>query len=207
MEITETTVLLVRHAHTTAIDSWLCGRSSGVPLSSLGHAQALALAEALQSTKLAAIYSSPLERAVATATAIASAHSRGVEICQGLTEVDFGRWTGLSFAALSRDPEWHAFNTSRATAIVPEGEQPGEVQARIVHTIARLSAAHRGATVACVTHADVIRCAVLHYQRRSLDDYHQLTIDPASITTVRLSGALADVIAINAGHSTQPDPL
>jgi broad specificity phosphatase PhoE len=200
MRITEsTTVLLIRHAHTAAVDGWLCGRLSGVPLSSLGQTQAIALAQGLRSTTLAAIYSSPLERAVSTARAVAAQQSCEVETCDGLIEIDFGRWTGQTFAALANDPDWKAFNSARAAAVIPEGERPDAAQTRIIHTLATLAGLHQGTTIACVTHADIIRFALLHYQRRSLDEYHSLTIDPASISVVVLSGAGPDVVAINAG--------
>jgi broad specificity phosphatase PhoE len=50
--------------------------------------------------------------------------------------------------------------------------------------------------VAAITHAEVIRSAVLHYQRRSLDLYHEIDVPPASITEIRLSAKGAEVLSV-----------
>jgi broad specificity phosphatase PhoE len=190
-------LLFVRHAHTTALGIWLCGRSDGVALSALGRAQAFDLARALRLTPLAAIYSGPLERARATASAIAAQQSCEVRTSDDLDEIDFGRWTGLTFAELEHDPDWRAFNQSRSTAVVPDGEQPAAAQARIVAGAANLAALHHGQAIALVTHAEIVRFALLYYQARSIDSYHTLTIEPASVSAVQLSPSSARVLFIN----------
>jgi broad specificity phosphatase PhoE len=190
-------LLFVRHAHTTALGVRLCGRDGGVALSALGHAQAFDLARALRVTPLDAIYSSPLERARATASAIAAQQSCGMQTFDDLAEIDFGRWTGMTFAELDHDPDWHAFNRSRSSAVVPDGEQPAAAQARIVAAAANLAGAHRGKAIVLVTHAEIVRLALLYYQARSIDCYHTLTIEPASVSAVQLSPSSAHVLFIN----------
>jgi broad specificity phosphatase PhoE len=46
---------------------------------------------------------------------------------------------------------------------------------------------HRHATIAVVSHAEVIRSAVLWVAGRSLDDFHQFPIDTASVTGIEMS--------------------
>jgi probable phosphoglycerate mutase len=192
-----TTVLLIRHAHTDAIGAWLTGRAD-VHLSAVGIAQAERLGRSLsRSCAIAAIYTSPLARARSTAAAVGRHQSLGVRICDDLSDIDFGEWSGRSFAELERDPAWRRFNTSRATAHVPGGEQPGDVQHRIVGAIARLTAAHQNETIAIVSHADVIRFALLHYEGRSLDLYHSFEVEPASVSAVSPSAAGTRVLYIN----------
>jgi broad specificity phosphatase PhoE len=190
-------LLFVRHAHTAALGIWLCGRGGDVALSSLGHEQARDLARALRATPLAAIYSSPLLRARATASAIAAQQSCGVQTCDDLAEIDFGRWTGMTFAALDGDPEWHTFNRTRSSAVVPEGEQTADAQARIVAAAANLAAGHGGQAIALVTHAEIVRLALLYYQARSIDCYQTIAIEPASVSGVLLSPSSASVLFIN----------
>ena len=103
---------------------------------------------------------------------------------EGLQEMDFGDWTGLTFDALAHRPEWLAFNARRSAADVPGGERAPAVQARIVSTLERLRAAHPGTMMAAVSHADVIRAAVLHYAGAPLDMVHRIEISPASITAL-----------------------
>jgi probable phosphoglycerate mutase len=109
-----------------------------------------------------------------------------VQIDDGLKEVDFGEWTGLTFDVLNARMEWQRFNSSRSVAEVPGGETASAVQQRIVAVLDRLAARHRGGVFAVVSHLDVIRAAILHVMRTSLDDVHMLTIDPASVSAVEL---------------------
>ena len=184
-----TTALLIRHGHTNAIGQQLCGRAAGVQLSTEGRTQATRLGARLASHRLAAIYSSPLERAVETARAIAAHQQADVELCEDLTEIDFGTWTGKTFAELATDAGWLAFNTRRSTAIVPAGECAPDVQGRIVRALERLGRRHAGETIAVVSHCDVLRFAVLHYASTPLDLFDRFDIDPASVTAVSLSPA------------------
>jgi probable phosphoglycerate mutase len=194
-----TIVLLIRHAHTDAIGRTLCGRQLGITLSGIGVSQAEELGRALgASTSLHAIYSSPLERARATADTIARHQHVRTQVSEDLHEIDFGAWTGKTFEQLARDPAWHAFNRTRARAIVPGGEQPHAVQRRIVAAVARLAARHRGAAIALITHGDVVRSALLYYQSMSLDRYDAFEIAPASVSAVEVNaGGQVRVLFIN----------
>jgi broad specificity phosphatase PhoE len=184
-----TTVLLIRHAHTDAIASHrLCGRLLGITLSGIGVLQAEELGRTLAlACHLEAIYSSPLERAYHTAHAIARHQHAHVELCDALLEVDYGVWTGKTFEQLDADPRWRDFNRARAMASVPGGEQPTAVQQRAVAAVASLAAKHAGATIALVTHAEIVRFALLHYRSASLDCHHELEIAPASVSAVNIS--------------------
>jgi probable phosphoglycerate mutase len=179
-----TTVLLIRHAHTDAIGLQLCGRSPGVHLSARGRAEAARLGGGLAAESIAAIYSSPLERAVETAAAIASHQRTRMEIRDELSEIDFGDWTGKTFAELEHDQRWRVFNTRRAIAPVPHGENAPVTQARIVAAIDTLAAAHEGERIAIVSHGDPLRYALLHFGGLSLDRYEEIEILPASISAL-----------------------
>src|SRR5688572_17874091 len=158
-----TIALLIRHAHTDAIGRWLPGRMRGVHLSAAGREQAARLGRSLAATPLSAIHSSPLERARETADEIARHHALPLQLHDALSEVDFGEWTGQTFDELDADPRWRLFNLQRGSAAVPEGETAPAVQRRIVRAVERLAKRHRGETFAVVSHADVLRAAVLHY--------------------------------------------
>jgi broad specificity phosphatase PhoE len=187
MAAATTTVLLIRHAHTSAVGQALSGRLPGVTLSAAGLAQAEALARALNRQRLAAIYTSPLERAVLTATAIARAQHVSVRVLRDSQEIDYGEWSGRPFRELEGDPRWRLFNTQRAVATIPGGESLMSAQQRIVGAIERLARVHRGETIAIVTHAEMIRLALLHFARLTLDAYDRLEIAPASVSTLTLS--------------------
>src|SRR3989441_9064443 len=92
-----TLVLLVRHGVTPTTGRLLPGRRRGLHLSDEGRRQAEALAVRLAAVpKIAAIYSSPLERARETVAPLAKARGLAVRVEPGLLESDLGAWTGLS---------------------------------------------------------------------------------------------------------------
>ncbi|MFL6278483.1 MAG: histidine phosphatase family protein [Vicinamibacterales bacterium] len=189
--------LLIRHAHTDASDLQLAGRTPAIHLSQRGTIELQRVRDQLVTVPLEAVYSSPLARARDTAEPVATDHGLGVDVEDDLNEVDFGDWTGATFAALGPDPRWHAFNAHRSTAIVPNGERPADVQRRAVMLLTRLAARHPHGNIALVSHAEVIRSAVLWFAGRSLDDFHQVAIDTASVTAILMSST-PRVLFVNA---------
>ena len=104
-----TTVLLVRHGRTPTTGQVLPGRAKGLHLGDEGIAQAQRAADriaALGKGKIAAVYSSPMERARETAAPIGKATGNRVQVRKGLVEADFGEWTGKKLVDLNKLPEW-----------------------------------------------------------------------------------------------------
>ena len=194
--VTATTLLLIRHAHTAATDVSLSGRALNVPLSPLGKEQLRDLCTVLYDVRIDAIYSSPLERARATAKAIAERQSLAVHVRDDLSEVDFGEWTCKTFAELEGTPEWRRYNRYRSTAQIPGGEHPATLAARATRALDDIQRVHPGHTVAVVSHAEVIRSAVLRCLRRSLDLYHEIEIPPASMTEIAFTANGAQVMSV-----------
>src|SRR5215469_16551324 len=96
-----TIVLIVRHGLTSSTGKALTGWLPGIALDDRGQAQAAAMGERLAQLPLAAIVSSPLERCVQTATAIAvrqpsrdHAGPPALEVDERLGECRYGDWTG-----------------------------------------------------------------------------------------------------------------
>ena len=162
----------------------LSGRTRGIHLSAQGRAEADRVGRGLAGEPLAVIYSSPLERAVETAVAIARHQQTDVEVLEELSEIDFGDWTGKTFAELEHDRGWHIFNTRRSTASIPHGESAVATQARMVTLMRTLTQAHQGQRIALVSHGDPLRYAVLHLAGVPLDRYDDVQILPASVSAV-----------------------
>ncbi|CAA9309769.1 MAG: hypothetical protein AVDCRST_MAG90-362, partial [uncultured Microvirga sp.] len=98
-----TTVILVRHASHDRVGSVLCGRMPGVTLGEEGRREANVLADRFRNEAIAAVITSPLERARETAEVIADRIGVPVTVDEALNEIDFGDWTGQSFDALDPD--------------------------------------------------------------------------------------------------------
>ncbi len=158
----------------------------GVGLSPDGRQQAERLASTLGVRPIAAVVSSPLQRARETAAPLAARLQLPVTIEQGLDEIDFGDWTGLGFAALEGRPEWDAWNRFRSTAACPGGESMLAAQARALAATLQLAAAHRGAELVLVSHQDVLKSLLAHFLGMPLDLLGRIDLDPAHRSTVTL---------------------
>jgi broad specificity phosphatase PhoE len=196
-----TTVFLVRHATHSLVDRVLVGRMSGIYLDRTGERQAERLADLLAARDIRVLQSSPRERARDTAAPIAAQTGVPIEVAEAADEIDLGAWTGQAFEDLASDDGWQRWNNARSTARPPEGESMQEVQVRIVDHLERLHASYPGERVAIVSHAEVIRAAVLHYSGLSLDAFSQIQIPPASISTLLIGGGEGRVTGMPQGVS------
>ena len=186
-------ILLARHGSHEEVGLRLSGRSD-IPLSDQGRAEAARLADRLDSLRLAALHSSPRRRARETAAVVAERQGNAVELADALDEIDFGAWTGASFAALADDPNWQWWNRQRATAGTPGGEDMSAATARAVRHIDNIE---KDGPVLCVSHCDVIRGVVAHYLGLSADRLLPFDCDPGSLTTLAPAHDGARLVTLN----------
>ena len=172
-------IYLVRHGETRANQERRYeGRGDG-DLTEKGLSQAQNAAIALAGSGTRAVYCSPRRRAVQTAQVIA--HRLGIApvILDGLAEVDFGEWEGLTYEEISlRDPErlqrWLA---DPLNGRPPGGESLSEMWSRVRRCMAEIALG----TVAVVSHGGPIR-AILSYNRRGdLRGFWDTSISPGEI--------------------------
>ena len=166
-------------------------------LSEEGIEQAAIVADLLGTIPIAAVYSSPRERAWSTAQEIAEPHELSVEVDEALDEIDFGDWSGARFADLEGDELWQQWNEARGSARCPGGESMAEAVERARSRIESIAGEHDGETVAAVTHCDIIRGLLAHYLGLPLDNVLRFDVDPASISTLELGRWGARVKSIN----------
>lgn len=160
-----TRLLLVRHGQTAGNEGGgqvLLGHTD-LPLTPEGLRQARCLAARLRRRPLAAIYSSPLQRAGATAQEVAVGRPVRVRWCRGLREIDCGAADGLEVEAVQRryPAAWEA-NRRQDDADFrwPGGESYRELRGRVLQACDRIASRHAGARVLVVTHAGVVNQVV-----------------------------------------------
>jgi broad specificity phosphatase PhoE len=192
-----TRVLLIRHASCDETGHRLYGRTPGVRLSQRGEAEAQRLGERLRETRLCAVYTSPVERAVQTATAVARLQGLLPVETAAFEEIDFGSWTGCTLDDLHGDPEWELFNTMRSCCRIPAGELMLETQARSLSGLLELLGRHEGETFAVVSHADVIRTLLAHLLGMPVDNVLRLAVAPASVSMVQFHGRTPQLEYLN----------
>ena len=96
-------LILVRHGETAwNRENRVQGRSD-TPLSDAGISQAGRLAESIGNERIVGIVTSPLRRAVETASIINRCANAPLEIDEDLMELDQGMFEGMRFGELSRE--------------------------------------------------------------------------------------------------------
>lgn len=191
------TFYLIRHATNDFVGKSIVGWTPGVSLNAEGRAQAERLAWKLLGRGITRLYSSPLERALETAGPIAEALGLRVEVHDALGEVRYGEWTGKRFDELERDPRWRLFNHYRSGTRAPGGELMLESQARIVNELECLRVRHPAETIAAVSHADIIRAALVYYAGIPIDLHQRLEISPASFSILTLADSGPRILKLN----------
>jgi probable phosphomutase (TIGR03848 family) len=202
-----TVVLIVRHGLTASTGKALTGWLPGISLDDRGQAQAAAVGDRLAQLPLAAIVSSPLERCVETATAIAVRQGGGdhagpphVQTEDRLGECRYGDWTGQSLRKLARDPLWRVVQAhpSAVTFPGPDGESMPAMQQRAVAAVrdwnSRLGA---DATYLICSHGDVIKAILADALGMHLDMSQRIQVDPCSLSIVRYTTLRPFVLRIN----------
>src|SRR6266498_2010645 len=193
-----TLVLLVRHGQTPTTGRHLPGRAPGLHLSEAGQAQAdLAAKRIAELKRVDAVYSSPLERARETALPIAAALGLKVQVDRGLTECDFGGWTGGEMKELMKRPEWQQVQRYPSGFRFPEGESFTEMLVRITGALQRVQLKHPGGVLVAVSHADPIKAAVAHAMGAHLDLFQRTVISTCSITAIGYGETGPVVLTVN----------
>ena len=192
-----TTVFLVRHGAHDLLGHRVAGRMPGVSLNGEGREQARRAGERLRREGVAALYASPLDRARETAAPIGAALGLPVGEAPGLTELDYGTWTGAALADLDGDPAWRAWNEDRAASRIPGGETMGEVADRACAAIEAWRLSHPGATVAVATHGDVVKAVLCRILGLSFDRVHAFEVAPGSLTSLVAWEGGAKLLTLN----------
>jgi broad specificity phosphatase PhoE/ribonuclease HI len=195
-----TRLLLLRHGQTElSVGRRYSGRGNP-PLTELGRHQAEAVAGYLGSRAgIAAVVTSPLQRAYDTAAAAAKALGLDVAVDDDLIETDFGAWEGLTFGeARAADPDLHG-RWLRDTGVAPPGgESFDAVHDRVRRARNRIIAEHGGSTVLVVSHVTPIKTIL----RMALDAgptmLYRMHLDLASLSIAEFyPDGLASVRLVN----------
>ena len=179
-----TRFLLLRHGQTELSTQRRYSGRGNPALTDVGRRQAEAAAQYLaQRGGIAAVITSPLQRAYDTAAKAAKALGLDVTVDDDLIETDFGAWEGLTFGeAAERDPELHRTWLRDTSITPPDGESFDSVLDRVQRVRNRVTAEHAGETVLVVSHVTPIKTLL----RLALDAgpgiLYRLHLDLASLS-------------------------
>jgi broad specificity phosphatase PhoE len=192
-----TTFLLVRHAASEFMREVYVGRKLDPPLTQEGDRNARALAEYLNSEHIDIAETSPRRRARQTAEHIVKSRNLELKTEEALDEIDVGDWGGKSFEALAREPAWQSWNVARHLHRPPGGEAMLDVQQRIVGHLMEMQRRHPERVIVIVSHAEVIRSALLYYLGMPVLAHASIEVSPAAVARLRIDDHGAALTAID----------
>jgi len=189
-------LILVRHGETYWNDERrIQGGDSDIELNDTGLEQARKLAAFLENEPVAAILSSPLQRAIATAEVIASHHQLPVEVDQGLRELKVGELEGMSVSNLSTTFSQFLMQWWQDGGAVklPNGESLVELQQRAWKAVERLLERHKtspehneGTTMIVVSHYFVTLAIILKALNLPLDCFTKFKVDLGGVSILEI---------------------
>lgn len=163
-----TRIFLIRHGQTAWNEGQgerLRGRAD-IPLDEIGVRQARATAARLAQWPVAAVYTSPLRRALSTASILAEPLKLQPQPQGGLIDIDYGRWQGLSLDEAASDDNdlYRLWLESPHLVRFPHGESLEQVRERAIAAVRGLVPLHAGESIVLVSHkvvCKVLVCALL----------------------------------------------
>jgi len=193
-------LILVRHGETDTNKARLALGRADIELNEQGRWQAQRLAISLKDERIAAIYSSPLKRALATAEPIASSHGLEVQVDEGLIEMDIGEMEGLTFQQVGeRYPHFLQvwLGGQAAYEAMPGGERLLDVQERAWQAIERIRERQDQGTVAAVTHNFVIITLLCRVLGLDLANFRRLRHGLAAKSVLEMGRDRIIVVSFN----------
>jgi broad specificity phosphatase PhoE len=175
--MTPTRVHLVRHGQVHNPKRMVYGRLPGWRLSAKGRAQAEQVGRDLAGRRVAALYSSPLERARETAEILAHSLGPPVQVREDLIESALAaHWEGRSWLHVwtRHHREWQTYRRRPLEMDAPE--PLAQLALRMTAAVRDVAAAHPGREVVAVSHGDPIKAAVLALTGGDLARLHDLKL-------------------------------
>ena len=157
-----TRILLVRHGESRAAhpdEPFPLVDGQGDPeLHAAGREQARCVAERLADAPIAALYVSKLRRTAETAAPLAAALGLRTRLDPDLHEVHLGAWEGGLFRIKARelDPVYVEMQAQERWDVIPGGEPPDALDARLRRAVERIATTHADELVAAFVHGGVI---------------------------------------------------
>ena len=156
-----TLLCLARHGETNwNIERRFQGQFD-IALNARGRAQARALARELENAHFDRVYSSDLQRAFATAEAVALKRGLPIETRLDLREKDDGAWQGHTHAEVQVIYEdiYPNYLTRNPNFAAPDGETLAQFRDRVTAALTRIARENEGRAVLVVAHAGVLDIA------------------------------------------------
>jgi len=184
--MSKTVLILIRHGETTMnVKNIFRGRMD-VSLTENGLEQARQLADALKTFPVAAVYSSPLRRAMETARFIAGPHNVHPESVEEFNNICLGEWEGLSKeeVKISQPDLWRQWVSCPEEIAIPGAETLDRIRNRVGRGLSIIIERHVGKVVAVVTHRSVLKVTLAEILGLKKNFFWKFYLDNCSYSLV-----------------------
>lgn len=181
-------LILIRHGETDWNKDKVFRGQMDMRLNATGIAQADATGEALKGVVFDAIFSSPLKRSLVTARRIAKPHEIEVRVDEGLTDMFFGSWQGLTEKQVEErcGPMLRKWRESPARFKPPGGESVKKAWKRVNSQLREIIFTYGTGTVVVVTHRVPLKMMTAYLLKQKRGYIHEVRHDPCAISEFKI---------------------
>ncbi len=194
-----TELILVRHAETDWNKDKRFQGQEDPTLNETGCKQADKLAKYLADWDIDIIYTSDLKRAFTTAEAINRYHDIQVIRENGLREIDFGKWEGLTYQEISSEyPEIvKKWNQDPASVNPPGGENLNDFRDRVGSAFTDIINNNENQTILTVSHGGTIKAYLTYLLDMPVQRYWQFETASTGISIIKFFEGKAIISSLN----------
>jgi len=195
-----TKILLIRHGHVEGIEPERFRGRQPLDLTERGRAEAQAVARRVAGAwRPSMIYTSPMGRCIETGAAIAKACGAPTEICDDLTDIDYGAWQFKTFDAAKSENAglFAAWFATPHLIRFPNGESLQDLVARAANALRLVLGRHPGDTIVLVGHDSVNRALLMQLVDQPLSAYWRLAQSPCCLNEIDVTAGQISVQRIN----------
>ena len=205
-----TKMILIRHGHVEGINPERFRGRTELALTERGVAAVHAVARRIAvGWSPMAVYTSPMERCVATGSVIAKENGIVASKLDGLMDLNYGAWQWKTHKAVELEyPQLHyQWLTAPHLVRFPRGESLQDLAVRAADALRFLAEGHARDTVVLVGHESINRVLLLQLLDLPLSAYWRLSQEPCCINEIDIDGGKAQIRRINeTAHLSPSNP-
>lgn len=183
----EKRLILIRHGESLHNrDGNKLSGITDIPLSEKGIEQCRQLSQSINRFAIQKVFSSPLTRAVHSATLIFP--DRDISMDEGLLEFNYGDYEGV-MAKNNNDPVINQWNNFPGNLSFPGGGNIPEHAQRAIESLVQIAENNKEDLIACITHRTTTRLIVAKVLGLSLDKFRSIPCSNCSITELVINSS------------------
>lgn len=168
-------------------------------LTEKGRCQADMLGRKLLKFNIDYIYSSDLGRAIETSSIISSILNKEIEYNDGLREINFGKWEGMTIKEIKSQYSdiYKVWRNEPHNALIPNAEKLVQLKERILKSINDINKNHENSNIVLVSHSMVIKVLLLSLLGSDLSNIYRIKQDNTALNIVEFRDYGPVVVKMN----------